>query len=149
MGRGVSHPGMWGMGSLFSTVRLQGPSSVAPGHPWTSGQSLRTGCDKAAVQLSGLMALPWHQQPQTVVSRVCSMSQQQTWSSLVPSLPEAVGGKLIREQKNYFCWLRSCTFITAVGIKRALYPDYSCIANNSGVLYAGSCFQLHPALQLC
>lgn len=97
------------------------------------------------------MVLPWPQLPQTLVSTACSMNQRQTWSPLVPSLPEAVGGKqavLIREQKNYFFWLCSCTFIAAVGIKRALYPDYSCTANNSGVLYARSCFQLYPALQL-
>lgn len=80
------------------------------------------------------------------------MRHQQQWSSLVPSSLEAAGAKqaaaLVREQKNYF-WLRSCTFITAVGIKRVLCPDYSCTANNSGVLSASCCFRLHPALQLC
>lgn len=71
MGRGgVSYPGMWGMGSHVSTVRVQGPSSGAPGHPQTSGQPLRTGCDKTAVWLSGLMVLPWPQHLQTGVQSV-------------------------------------------------------------------------------
>lgn len=138
---------MCGMGSLVSTVGLQGPNSGAPGQPLTSGQPLYTGCDKPAL----LMVLPWPQPSQNLVSRACLMNQWQMWSSVVLSLLEGDGGKqavLVHEQKNYFCWLCSCTFITAVGIKRALYPDYSCTVNNSGVLYARSCFQLYPALQL-
>lgn len=104
------------------------------------------------MQLGRLMVLPWTQPPQTLVSGACWMNQWQMWSSLVLSWPEVAGGKqaaLIHEQKNYFCWFCSCTFITVVDIKRVLYPDYSCTANNSRVLYARSCFQLHPALQLC
>lgn len=72
------------------------------------------------------------------------------FSELALSLLEAVGQKQAvphTRAEKYFCWLHSCTFITA-GIKRAFSPDYSCTTNNSAVSYARSCFQLHPALQL-
>lgn len=125
------------MGSLVGTVGLQGPSSgaAAPRDVCLSS-CCWLGCAGGEASAS-------------VVSGVWRPFDEPA-ADLVLSLLKAVGRKQpvpCTRAENYFCWLHSCTFITA-GIKRAFYPDYSCTANNSGVFYARFCFQLHPALQL-